>query len=221
MDILVSFSGGIDSSVLVAQLLKEGHSVRCVAFSYGSKHNTYELDAMRWLCKFFGLPYRIFDLNSIFSCMDSSLLNNTAPIPEGHYESPEMKKTIVPGRNMIFASILTGVAESSHSQAIALGIHQGDHVVYPDCRPKFALFMNQAIQAATDYKIKLITPFINLNKSTIVKLGNELKVPFGLTRTCYKDQLIACGKCGSCVERLEAFEQNGLKDPITYEDKNE
>lgn len=218
MKVIISLSGGIDSAVLAAHLLQEGHSVRCVSFSYGSKHNKYETAAARDICKHYKLSYLMLDLSSLFSSVNSSLLRNATPIPEGHYEDPEMKSTIVPGRNLIFSSVLASIAESSDSDVIALGVHQGDHAIYPDCRSRFIMYASLAIQVSTNYKIKLIAPFVNYNKSQIVKLGVKLNVPFSLTRTCYKDQPVACGKCGSCVERLEAFKQNGLDDLIAYEE---
>jgi len=140
-------------------------------------------------------------------------------IPEGHYEDESMSRTVVPGRNIIFASILTGVAWSLGAEEVWLGIHQGDHAIYPDCRPEFYRAMNEAVTLGTDGKVVLKAPFLDTNKTGILRRGLFLNVPYGYTRTCYKEQEIACGKCGSCQERLEAFAECGLTDPVEYETK--
>jgi len=147
----------------------------------------------------------------------SDLLKTGGPIPEGHYTDESMSATVVPGRNIIFMSILTSYAWSIGAEKIAIGIHQGDHAIYPDCRPAFLSSMKEAIQFGTDKRVDVIAPFIGFNKIVIVRRGTRIDVPYQLTRTCYKDQEKSCGKCGSCVERLEGFERNEIEDPIQYE----
>jgi 7-cyano-7-deazaguanine synthase len=127
---------------------------------------------------------------------------------------------VVPARNLIFASILAGYAESIDAGIISLGVHGGDHHVYPDCRPAFISSLNSTVMWATDCKVRVDAPFLYNSKAEILRIGLDLKkvtVPYHLTRTCYKDQVMSCGKCGSCVERLEAFAEVGMIDPIKYE----
>ena len=138
-------------------------------------------------------------------------------IPEGHYEDVSMERTVVPGRNTIFCAILSGLAESEGFEEIWLGLHAGDHAIYPDCRPGFYTSMRKTLHEATDGKVDLQAPFLYVTKADILKRGMELKVPYEKTRTCYKNQAIACGRCGSCSERRMSFDSLGLKDPIAYE----
>jgi 7-cyano-7-deazaguanine synthase len=123
----------------------------------------------------------------------------------------------VPGRNIIFLSILAGIAWSREATEIGIGIHQGDHAIYPDCRQSFFKVMGQAIREGTDNRVSIVAPFLDTDKAGIVKWGFKHGVPFHLTRTCYKDQPVACGKCGSCCERREAFKLYNQEDPIQYE----
>ena len=123
-----------------------------------------------------------------------------------------MKLTVVPGRNTIFASIMMGLAESLGASVIALGIHQGDHAIYPDCRREFYKAMGHAILLGTDDRVELVAPFIDTDKTGIAKWGLEHNVPYHLTRTCYTDEPDPCGKCGACIERAEAFRLNGAPD---------
>lgn len=222
--VVIGLSGGMDSTTLLGHLLEQGADVHCCVFTYGSKHNKYENLAADRIISFYqgiGMPVsrHFFDLKEVFSKVESNLLLSGGDIPEGHFESDVMKKTIVPGRNLIFGSIMTSVAESIGADEIALGVHSGDHHIYPDCRPEFIKAMDLAIFLSSDKKVQVTTPFVGMNKTSILELGYEqgLIIPYDMTRTCYKDQTIACGKCGSCMERLEAFKNLGEKDPIKYE----
>ena len=221
--ILISFSGGLDSTTLLAYCLNEGMEVHAVSFSYGSKHNKYENEAAKRIIEHYEIPFHFFDLTPIFNSFQSSLLQSGGPIPEGHYQAESMRQTVVPARNMIFISILTGLAESLRIPIIGLGVHAGDHFIYPDCRPGFIRPIRKAIFEATDNAVELFTPFIYLTKKEIIELSKSFfdEVPYHLTRTCYKDQEKACGVCGSCQERLEAFNLAGIPDPIKYEAKEE
>ncbi|MFA5152180.1 MAG: 7-cyano-7-deazaguanine synthase QueC [Clostridia bacterium] len=212
--ILISLSGGLDSATLLALSTSQGKEVFCVGFRYGSNHNKYEIEAAEKLAEYYKVPYSVIDLSGVFSRFKSNLLGGE--IPEGHYEDKSMALTVVPGRNIIFTSVLAGYAASEGIEEVGLGIHAGDHAIYPDCRPEFFLTMNSAVAAATDDKVCLCAPFLNLKKGQIVRVGLGLALPYELTRTCYKNQPIACGKCGSCQERIEAFEYNFTPDPVRY-----
>lgn len=216
----MALSGGLDSATLLAHLLMEGHEVVPVSFKYDSKHNDYERFAASEIAKHYQLELINVDTTTLFKHTKSDLLMSGGDIPEGHYAAENMKSTVVPGRNLIFISVMASLAESFKFDALALGVHAGDHHIYPDCREEFISHANQAVRASSDNQIKVImTPFIHATKISIVHFAKKLSVPLHLTRTCYKDQPIACGKCGSCVERLEAFKMNALVDPAEYENE--
>lgn len=217
MKIIISLSGGLDSAVLLADCIARHHEVvAAVGFNYGSKHNPFEHEAARKLCGHYGITYNLLDLRPTMVSIRSNLLASGGAIPEGHYEEESMKLTVVPGRNLIFISVLAGVAWSYGAEAVFLGVHAGDHFIYPDCRPDFIHAMMSAVRYGTDQKVTLATPFLDMAKWTIVARGLALKVPFEKTRTCYTNKTLACGRCGSCVERREAFDLNKTKDPLEY-----
>jgi 7-cyano-7-deazaguanine synthase len=220
----MGLSGGMDSATLLGLLLGQGYSVHCCVFYYGSKHNKWENRAAENIIDFyqnkdkpvFGYP---MDISKVMKGVQSNLLLSGGEIPEGHYASENMKKTVVPGRNLIMASIMAGLAESVGAEKVALGVHSGDHFIYPDCRTEFIKALDTTIFLSSDRKVEITAPLANENKFSILQMGYKLPipVPYSLTRTCYKDQPISCGKCGSCNERLEAFEAMGIDDPIKYE----
>ena len=137
--------------------------------------------------------------------------------PEGHYADPTMKKTVVPFRNGIMLSIAAGYAESLGASQVILGNHFGDHAIYPDCRKDFITPMAEAIKHGTYGEIALLSPFCEVDKTEIAKIGASLGVPFELTWSCYKGGDKHCGKCGTCVERIEAFRLAGVIDLTAYE----
>lgn len=214
---VMALSGGMDSSTVLAWLLAQGAEVKCLNFMYGSKHNLYEQKAAEAIAAHYGVEYQTLDLTVAFSAMKSNLLKDGGDIPEGHYSDKSMSLTVVPGRNTIFASIMCGIAESIEAKVVALGIHQGDHAIYPDCRKEYFFAMKSAIYLASDNKVELIAPFLDTDKIGILAFGFEAGTPYQFTRTCYKDQVVSCGKCGSCNERIEAFATHGVKDPVEYE----
>lgn len=213
-------SGGLDSTTLCGWFLNLNFEVFPIIFNYGSKHNKYENEAAIAICNNWKLTYKFINLDFMKDIAKSNLMMGGGEIPEGHYEDKSMKLTVVPGRNLIFASILASYAESIGVNAIALGVHAGDHAIYSDCRPKFITTLNDAVITSTDEKVFVETPFLNMTKDQILRKGyslNNIMIPYDLTRTCYKDQIKSCGKCGACSERLEAFKLNGKIDPISYQ----
>lgn len=220
MKTVVLLSGGMDSTAVLAAV-RETHrasEVVAVSFRYPSKHNEFELGCAANVAEYYGVKHLVVDVTSVFESFKSDLLLSGGSIPEGHYSDETMKATVVPGRNMIFLSIATGLAESLCAKFVACGIHAGDHAIYPDCRPDFKARMSEAIAEATERKVVLLAPFLLENKTSIIQLTSRYDriVPWHLTRTCYKNQETSCGKCGSCTERLEAFQENALNDPIEY-----
>jgi 7-cyano-7-deazaguanine synthase len=215
--IVISLSGGMDSATLLAYYHDRGFKINTVFFDYGSKHNKYEKESAWKLANFYKVPIEPIDLSFIGNLFKSNLLEKGGEIPEGHYNDSSMSLTVVPGRNIIFLSILTGYAWSIGTDRIGIGVHSGDHAIYPDCRPHFIHSMWDAICYGTEDAVQLEAPFLDMDKYQILKTGVALKVPYELTRTCYKDQVLSCGKCGSCTERLEAFSRQGMKDPVPYE----
>ncbi len=224
MKVVVSLSGGMDSTTVVGHMLDLGHEVIPVTFTYGSKHNPYENAAAEAVATFYNLPeIKVIDLSQAMADFKSNLLKSGGDIPEGHYEADNMTATVVPGRNTIFLSMLMGFAQSIEADAVAIGVHAGDHHIYPDCRPEYIMHMIKVYEAATEGKVRLLAPFLYDNKTIILQhgYGYDVPAPYHLTRTCYKDQPVSCGKCGSCQERLEAFRNIGLNDPIAYESREE
>ena len=218
--VVLALSGGMDSSTLAGYYLNKGYEVHPIAFSYGSKHGKYETECAFNVAAELGTEeIKLVELDFIGKLFNSALLKSGGDIPEGHYEDESMSKTVVPGRNTIFISILMGYAESIGADVIAAGVHAGDHHIYPDCREDFINAMALTVAEATEGAIRLEAPFIDYDKFDILKIGYAFKEPmkYELTRTCYKDQPLSCGKCGSCVERLEAFSRLNKTDPIEYE----
>ncbi|MDR2694890.1 MAG: 7-cyano-7-deazaguanine synthase [Deltaproteobacteria bacterium] len=217
--IAASLSGGLDSTVLCAMLLAERQHrpVLPVFFRYGAKHGPWEEEAARRVAEYFSLQLTLIDLSAAFSHTTSALLAaDKRPIPKAGYDRGSMAHTLVPGRNLIFASFLAAVAESRQAGALALATHAGDHCLYPDCRPAFNAALAGAIMESSEGKVRLLTPFDGMDKSAIVARGIGLGVPFALTRSCYENQAVSCGVCGTCRERLAAFAANGIADPLAY-----
>lgn len=214
--IVLAMSGGLDSSVLARWLMSRGAYVFGMNIFYGSKHNVWEHAAFEIVCQYYHIKNKTVKIPDFGLLAKSNLMQSGGEIPHEYYTHESMKQTVVPGRNMMFISLLLSYALSNEFNGIALSVHQGDHYIYPDCRPNFIHAMQEACLEASENRVTLISPFIEKNKAEIVKIGQELRFPFELTRTCYEDSDTACGECGACRERLEAFEKNGIKDPILY-----
>jgi 7-cyano-7-deazaguanine synthase len=272
-NVVVSLSGGMDSSTLLLRCLKEYDSVTAISFDYGQKHRV-ELERAQSLIDYLNdnadetkyksetsevilhhfpkVTYRQIQLNGLVDLLDSALVTGGDDVPEGHYAEDNMKATVVPNRNKIFASITQAVALSVANKTgencdIALGIHAGDHSIYPDCRAEF--------RDADDYAFRMgnwdadsvgyFTPYLEGNKFTILQDGEMLCEELGLdfnevykrTNTSYKpiwhnlafvnneSEIVDCSdwfsdyKSASSVERVEAFIKLGRKDPVAYADE--
>ena len=223
--IVMGLSGGMDSATMAAYFLSQGYEIYPVSFNYGSKHNSYEREAAGKFAKYYNLKIQKIELPFIGDLFKSNLLKTGGEIPEGYYTDINMSQTVVPARNIIFLSIMAGYAWSIGASHVAVGVHAGDHAIYEDCREEFISAMNTAILSGSGNRVRLLAPFQDLDKTKILEIGYKLfisgyniGVPYQYTRTCYKDQELSCGVCGSCQERLEAFKNIGKLDPIKYEE---
>ena len=214
--IVLVLSGGMDSAVLLYHLLDAGHSVKTLSINYGQRH-VRELDSAAALSAQVGVEHRIADLSAINPLLgNNSLSSDQTEIPEGHYEEESMKLTVVPNRNMIMLSVAIGWALALKFDAVAYGAHSGDHAIYPDCREEFAQALDRAVSLCDWHGMRLMRPFVKMDKGEIAKRGAALGVPFDLTWTCYKGGDVHCGKCGACQERREAFATHGIDDPVAF-----
>jgi len=271
-NVVVSLSGGMDSSTLLLRCLKEYKNVVAVSFDYGQKHRV-ELERAQSLVNYINqnparifhhdrapggfeeiyplVQYQVIKLDGLSQLLNSALVTGGAEVPEGHYAEENMKSTVVPNRNKIFSSIIQAIALSIATQRsqecdIALGVHSGDHFIYPDCREEFRDADYDAFRKGNwdSHLVKYFTPYLQGNKYTILKDGEELCTDLRLnfdevysrTNTSYKpmQHLIQYDKDGkswfekewfsdyksaSSVERVEAFLRLGRKDPVSYADE--
>ena len=238
---VVSLSGGMDSSTLLLRALKEYDTVTGISFDYGQKHRV-ELDRAQQLVDYLAdkghkVNYRQIKLDGLADLLDSALVDGGDDVPEGHYENDNMKETVVPNRNKIFASIVQAVALSVSNRTdencdIALGIHAGDHAVYPDCRQEFRDADDKAFREGNwDHEsVGYFTPYLLGDKFDILldgevlcaELGIEFDEVYKRTNTSYKPYPSGNSdyKSASSVERIEAFIKLGRKDPVQYEDES-
>lgn len=219
--VCLSLSGGVDSTTLYALALEQGMEVAPFFFAYPSKHNAMEEVAARKVADYYmargGRPLRIINLRQPFGMVSSHLLEGGGEIPPDAYDAESLALTLVPGRNLIFASFLAAYAESmkgDNSVFVGLDVHGGDHALYPDCRPEFIASLEQTVNLSSDGKVGLYTPFLRLTKAEIVRQGLTLAVPYGFTRSCYNGGDKPCGLCATCREREEAFRANRAVDPL-------
>jgi 7-cyano-7-deazaguanine synthase len=216
MKVCVLLSGGMDSVTVLYEAMCAHEVVAALSFDYGSKHNGRELPFAAEHAARFGIPHVVVDLGFMDGLFQSDLLKSGGAVPDGHYEEESMKRTVVPFRNGIMLSIAAGYAESAGAEAVVIAAHAGDHAIYPDCRESFMEAMGSAMERGTYPGIRLMRPFIRLDKAGIAKRGAELGVDFARTWSCYKGGEMHCGTCGTCVERREAFLLAGVPDPTQY-----
>lgn len=214
-DALIILSGGVDSVTLLHEY--KDRIALAVTFDYGSNHAKNEIACAEWHCAKLEIPHMIVPLAFIKQYFHSSLLDGADTIPEGHYEDSNMRSTVVPFRNGIMLAVACGIAESEGLKKVLIANHGGDHAIYPDCREDFIKFMGHAMRCGTYNGVSVFAPYTNLKKSDIVKIGSRLGVDYAMTWSCYKGRDKHCGKCGTCVERKEAFEIAGVEDKTVYE----
>ena len=239
-NVVVSLSGGMDSSTLLLRCLSEYDNVTALSFDYGQKHRV-ELERAQSLVDYLNdngqsVTYQVIKLDGLVNLLNSNLVQGGDDVPEGHYEEDNMKATVVPNRNKIFASLTQAVALSAanangNDTDIALGIHGGDHAIYPDCRQEWRDIDDQAFRIGNwdSEKVGYFTPYLDTDKLGILKDGEVLCEELGLdfdevykrTNTSYKPYPSGNSdyKSASSVERIEAFIALGRKDPVQYEDE--
>jgi 7-cyano-7-deazaguanine synthase len=216
MKALVILSGGLDSTTLLYDVISQGYEVQALSFNYRQKH-VKEIEGAKATCKVLNIPHKIVSLEVLNDLAPSAITRDLIEVPEGHYASSNMSSTVVPNRNMVLIALAASYAISEGISKIFYGAHSGDHAIYPDCRPEFVKEIQDVLKICDYISIDLEAPYLNLTKGDILRIGLNLGVNYSLTWTCYNGREKACGKCGSCTERLEAFEQNKEKDPIKYE----
>jgi 7-cyano-7-deazaguanine synthase len=219
MKTLVVCSGGLDSVTLAHKVAAEQQLLGLVSFFYGQRHKK-EIDFAKDCAARLGVSLQLIDISHLGALLGGSALTDAIAVPEGHYAEETMKLTVVPNRNAIMLAIAFGIAAAEGAEAVATAVHGGDHFIYPDCRPDFiaAFQAMQDLALAGMAEVKLYTPFLHCSKADIVGVGHSLDVPFAESWSCYKGETIHCGRCGTCVERLEAFALAGIDDPTVYAD---
>jgi len=217
--VVVVHSGGLDSTVLLTDCIRTWGKDNIVAlnFDYGSKHNERERRAAREICDALDVRQVQINLPFVGNLFRSDLLHSGGEIPEGHYADESMKRTVVPFRNGIMLSIAVGYAESIGADLVGIANHGGDHFIYPDCRASFIQNFNKAVLEGTEKKVKIYAPYTGLMKQDIVSIGVRVGAPLHLSYSCYKGREVHCGLCGTCIERKEAFQLEGVEDPTVYE----
>jgi 7-cyano-7-deazaguanine synthase len=238
---VVSLSGGMDSSTLLLKCIKEFDTVTALSFDYGQKHRV-ELERAQSLVDYlkasgYDVRYRVIKLDGLTDLLNSALVQGGDDVPEGHYAEENMKATVVPNRNKIFASITQAVAlsiadKTEENTCIAMGIHAGDHAIYPDCRQEFRDLDFEAFKSGNwgSERVHIYTPYLDGDKFTILQDGEwlceyleiEFDEVYKRTNTSYKPYPSGNSdyKSASSVERVEAFIALGRPDPVIYEDED-
>lgn len=234
---VMALSGGMDSTSLLLHLVREGYDVTAISFNYGQKH-VVELERAAALVEYLAnkgihIHHHTVDLRSAMALFKSDLLQTGGEVPQGHYEEGTMKATVVPNRNAIFSSLLYGTALSLAEQnnvatSVVLGVHSGDHAIYPDCRPVFYTALEHAFALGNwgSERVSFELPYIDMNKESILldaehsikELNVDFDEVFKRTMTSYDpdEEGRSHGKTGSDVERILAFHAIGRKDPVDY-----
>lgn len=219
--IVLIFSGGLDSTVLFQHLRVSGHEVWPLTFNYGQRHKR-EIAAAEAICakmgEFMTQRHKVVDISHLGGQLLSGSSQTTTgiPVPHGHYADESMKVTVVPNRNLIMLSLAVGYAISINAKGVAYAAHAGDHAIYPDCRPEFINAAREVFRLVHYTPIDLLDPFAQWTKALIVEFGEKIFAPLGLTYSCYEGGELHCGRCGTCVERREAFKLAEVDDPTPY-----
>ena len=219
MKIILIYSGGLDSTVLLAKLLSEGNEVKCLSVNYGQRHSR-ELESAKAICAKLGVEHRIVDLSCLKPLLGgSSQTDDNVPVPHGHYAAENMRLTVVPNRNALMLSVAFAWAISLKYDAVAYAAHAGDHAVYPDCREEFTKPFAEAMWNADWHAVELKRPFIGITKADIARIGHSIGADedMAASYSCYEGKQAHCGLCGTCQERRSAFRDAGVPDLTNYD----
>lgn len=220
MKVVTLLSGGLDSSALLGLMVRRNGEgdVRALSVDYGQRHRR-ELKSAQAVAAHLGVEWtKVQAPSEVFV---GSALTSDIAVPEGHYTDASMGITVVPNRNMVLIALAAAYALGRECDAVAYAAHAGDHAIYPDCRPEFMAHMQRALSfVASPREFRLLTPFSGLTKAEIVREGMIAGVPLDLTYSCYNGRELHCGRCGTCVERREAFAVADVVDPTPYEGGN-
>ena len=217
MNVVVLCSGGMDSVTALHWAHRRHAVAAAVSFHYGAKHNDREIPFAAEHARRLGSAHEVIALDFVDRLFASDLLRSGGEIPDGHYAAETMRRTVVPFRNAIMLAVATGWAESRGAEGLVIAAHGGDHAIYPDCREEFLRAMGDAMRHGTYAGIALLRPFVDWTKAQIAAEGARLGVDYARTWSCYRGGAVHCGRCGTCVERREAFLLAGLPDPTVYE----
>ena len=190
-NVVVIYSGGMDSFTVLHKAIRDGKKVNALSFDYGQRHKK-ELDYAANVCRSLNIPHKVVDISAINTLIGGSSLTSDIEVPEGHYEEPSMKQTVVPNRNMILLSLAVGYAVSLEANEVYYGAHSGDHAIYPDCRPEFVEKMNDVCHIANYTPVDIVSPYLKVSKTDILTDGLKMGLDYGLTWTCYNGREKAC-----------------------------
>lgn len=205
----------------IFDLAPQGYDLHLVSFNYGQRHKK-ELEFAILAAKRLGARHDVIDLSAVAPFLKGSSLTDAIEVPDGHYAAATMAVTVVPNRNALMLAVAFAIAVAEGASIVAAGFHAGDHPIYPDCRPTFVEAFDAMQRVATEGyaqpDLRLVAPFVEIGKQDIVGIGIRLGVPYEETWSCYKGGERHCGRCGTDVERKEAFRLAGFPDPTDYED---
>ena len=213
--VAVLLSGGMDSTTALAHALTDADPARSLGIfvDYGQRH-IVEREAAHAVAQHYGVPLIVLDLTGFGRSVSSALTDPRVEVPHGHYADDNMAITVVPNRNATMLSAAAGVCAQRGIRHLYTAVHAGDHTVYADCRPDFIKALSRATVLSCG--VEVLAPFVHMDKTAIARHGDRLRVPYHLTWSCYEGGIEHCGKCGTCIERYEAFRDAGLDDPTLY-----
>ena len=218
---IVLVSGGMDSLVCAGEAFKEKHEVSFLHMNYGQKTSARERKSFEDIANFYGIKEadrKVIDMTFLKQIGGSSLTDESITVKNYSGDSKEIPDSYVPFRNSIILSLAVSWAEVVGATKLYIGANYEDSPGYPDCRPSYYEAFNKVIKEGTKAgNIEILTPVILMKKREIVLKGQELRVPFSLSWSCYQSSTKACGQCDSCVLRLRGFKEAGIIDPIDYQ----
>lgn len=218
--VVVVLSGGMDSTTLMAHYAALRFDLTALTVDYGQRHSK-EIDSAREIAAHYGARHHVVDLRGFGALLSGSALTDASvEVPDGHYAEESMRSTVVPNRNAVLANVAVSIGVAHRAATVALGMHAGDHFVYPDCRPQFVESLRELVAVANEgfAAPRVEAPFLGWSKADIATHGTRLRAPLERSWSCYKGGELHCGTCGTCYERREAFREAGAEDPTAYLD---